>query len=504
MRLQETSRTMVETPGICTDTASCDVARSGRTVAVPLGTPFVCPGCGSGLVPPVQATEPGAAHKMPAAVPMALMGAGLLVLGGAVFLGRELGAAAQAPAPLVSNESPKALSRPAPLVKLAAAAPDLAPPGVRPLLPVQATPPAALASAASVARPAETRPATPALQAGAPAPAAAPVRTVTGAVLPAAVAPAALPRVALAPAATTLPAGPSPAPAVSAPVAASLAAAAVAPLPPAIADQGFSPVPVLGGSPAYPSELAADGRRGRVNVTCQISAEGFPSACRAAAGRGGPAFAASALAWLAHAHVRYRPVILHGHPVEGVHSWTVAIEEAPSVLAEAKRQQQDAAKAEAAKTALAAEATKTALGAGSRLPAASLSRAAIPMPAASPLPAVSLSVQPVIARQVMAAPPHAANDRPFSSHVVAGGAPLFPAAYDDSRPGAVTVQCTIEEDGAPSLCRVLKAVGGGAFENAVQSWLASGRVRFRPVISAGHAVPSEESWTIVFNSVPAP
>ncbi len=119
MRLQETSRTMVETPGICTDTASCDVARSGRTVAVPLGTPFVCPGCGSGLVPPVQATEPGAAHKMPAAVPMALMGAGLLVLGGAVFLGRELGAAAQAPAPLVSNESPKALSRPAPLVKLA-------------------------------------------------------------------------------------------------------------------------------------------------------------------------------------------------------------------------------------------------------------------------------------------------------------------------------------------------------------------------------------------------
>ncbi len=483
MRLQETSRTMVETPGICTDTASCDVARSGRTVAVPLGTPFVCPGCGSGLVPPVQATEPGAAHKMPAAVPMALMGAGLLVLGGAVFLGRELGAAAQAPAPLVFNESPKVLSRPAPLVKLAAAAP---------------------ASTASAARPAETRPATPALQAGAPAPAAAPVRTVTGAVLPAAVAPAALPRVALAPAATTLPAGPSPAPAVSAPVAASLAAAAVAPLPPAIADQGFSPVPVLGGSPAYPSELAADGRRGRVNVTCQISAEGFPSACRAAAGRGGPAFAASALAWLAHAHVRYRPVILHGHPVEGVHSWTVAIEEAPSVLAEAKRQQQDAAKAEAAKTALGAEATKTALGAGSRLPAASLSRAAIPMPAASPLPAVSLSVQPVIARQVMAAPPHAANDRPFSSHVVAGGAPLFPAAYDDSRPGAVTVQCTIEEDGAPSLCRVLKAVGGGAFENAVQSWLASGRVRFRPVISAGHAVPSEESWTIVFNSVPAP
>ncbi len=500
MRLQETSRTMVETPGICTDTASCDVARSGRTVAVPLGTPFVCPGCGSGLVPPVQATEPGAAHKMPAAVPMALMGAGLLVLGGAVFLGRELGAAAQAPAPLVSNESPKALSRPAPPVKLAAAAPAGA--AGRAAL-FRSRPPSGPLPPRG-ARPAETRPATPALQAGAPAPAAAPVRTVTGAVLPAAVAPAALPRVALAPAATTLPAGSSPAPAVSAPVAASLAAAAVAPLPPAIADQGFSPVPVLGGSPAYPSELAADGRRGRVNVTCQISAEGFPSACRAAAGRGGPAFAASALAWLAHAHVRYRPVILHGHPVEGVHSWTVAIEEAPSVLAEAKRQQQDAAKAEAAKTALAAEATKTALGAGSRLPAASLSRAAIPMPAASPLPAVSLSVQPVIARQVMAAPPHAANDRPFSSHVVAGGAPLFPAAYDDSRPGAVTVQCTIEEDGAPSLCRVLKAVGGGAFENAVQSWLASGRVRFRPVISAGHAVPSEESWTIVFNSVPAP
>ncbi len=153
------------------------------------------------------------------------------------------------------------------------------------------------------------------------------------------------------------------------------------------------------------------------------------------------------------------------------------------MLAEAKRKQLDAAKAEAAKMELAA---------------------ASPEPAPKPAPAISLPVQPIIARQVVSAPPHAAPERPFSTRVLAGGAPVFPASYDESRPGAVTVQCTIEEDGAPSLCHVLKTVGGSAFGKSVQSWLSSGRVRFRPVVSGGQAVASEESWTIVFNNVPTP
>ncbi len=487
---------MAETPGICTQTTTCEVARSGRTMTVPLGSPFVCPECARGLVPPVQSTEAVSAQRMPAAVPLALVGAGLLVLGGAVFLGRELGESRVALAPQMASGSPTVISVPAPPsappVQLAAAAPSPAPATMTaaPSPPIQAALPApvAVATGAPASRPADARPAIPPAQSSAPAVivanVASPVSktvasTAPGPALPVAVNPVfASKMAALPPPAATQPAK---APPVSAPI----AIAAAAPLPPPLPDQSFSPVPTQGGSPAYPAELVADGRSGRVNVNCLIATDGSPSGCHAVSGKGGPAFATATLAWLAHGHVRFKPIILHGRPLAASRSWTLSIEEPAPVLAEAKRKQQEAAKAEAeaaAKTEIAA---------------------AQPEPATRTAPAIDLPVRPIIARQVIAAPPHEATERAFSTRVVAGGAPVFPASYDESRPGAVTVQCTIEEDGAPELCRVLKAVGGSAFGKAAQSWLDSGRVRFRPVISGGRAVASEESWTIVFNNVPS-
>ena len=492
---------MAETPGICTQTTICEVARSGRTMTVPLGSPFLCPECGRGLVPPLQITEPVSVQRMPAAVPLALVGAGLLVLGGAVFLGRELGEAAVAPAPQVVASVP---AKPGPMPVLPALPPvrtaalaAAATPGPAPdPTPAQAAPASDLKAApvAMPAKPADTGPvvspapgsatalATPAmLPPDAPAP-----PTAIASVAPTPAAPA-VPAVALikpaAPepqAAVKLAALPPPAP----PPAATPSVAAPVPAPaPVLPDQPFSAVAVSGGTPAYPVELAADGRPGRVNVSCQIAADGSPSGCHAVASKGGPAFAAATLAWLAHAHVRYHPIILHGHAVAAARSWTLAVEEPPALLAEARRKQQEAAKAEAAKVQVVA---------------------ATPEPAQTPRAAVSLPVQPIIARQFVAASPAAVSDRPFSTRVVAGGAPVFPASYDDSRPGAVTVSCMIGEGGAPSGCRVLKAVGGSAFGRSVQAWLASGHVRFRPMTSGGQPVAREASWTIVFNSVPVP
>ena len=348
---------MVETPGICTQTTTCEVARSGRIMTVPLGSPFVCPQCERGLAPPVQSTDPVSVQKMPAAVPLALVGAGLLVLGGAVFLGRELGEGRVSPHAQVTSESPKAVSAPVPSpapTRLAMAAPAvvaaLAPPTRAPL-PVLQTVAATDPKAAPAGNPAFTAAdARPSPSAAAAPPVSAPV-TLMGS--QAATGSASLVAKGEPPAAARLPAAAVAQTAkstlVGTPAASVVAAAMVAPLPLALPDQSFSAVPISRGSPAYPAELAADGRPGRVNVSCQISAEGSPSGCHATAGKSGPAFAAAALAWLAHANVRYRPIILHGHAVAALRSWTLVIEEPPSVLAEAKRKQQETARAEAAK-----------------------------------------------------------------------------------------------------------------------------------------------------------
>ncbi len=494
---------MVETPGVCTQTTHCEMARSGRSVTIPLGAAFVCPDCGRGLVPPVQASPPLVARKMPMAIPFSLVGAGLLVLGGAVFVGRELGAGPPPPVVAASLPAPASPAAVTPPAAPSQAAPALSPATVAAL--PAATPPASTAPAPAVVPPpapdlasAAAQPAVVASAAGAPlaampvapAPAApAPLPAVTPRLADVASAPAPLPAASAAPApaksaaATIASAAPAPAPAKPAPLPAPLPApATVAALQaaPVVPDQPFSPVAIAGGAPAYPADLAADGRPGKVALTCQILADGSPTACHASAAKGQSAFATAALAWLSHAHVRYRPVILHGHAVAGPRSWTIAIEEPPAMLAEAKRKR-DAAALQAA--------------------------AAVPDPLVhTALPPASPPVQQAAARQVIPALAPAAPasvDRPFSTRVVAGGAPIFPATYEESRSGAVTVSCTITESGTPTACHIVSVRGGSAFGHAVQDWLGAGRVRFHPVTVQGQPVSRQESWTIVFNAMPS-
>ena len=234
---------MAETPGICTQTTQCELARSGRSVTIPLGEPFVCPECQRGLVPPVQLSPPPVAARVSPALILACTGAGLLVLGGAVFLGHELGAApapsviASLPTPPrapVQTTAPAKPPAPAPAIVAAVAPPAAAPP------PVSAPPAPQLAAAAPV------------LQIPPPALPAAPAPAQAAGSPPITAAPAPGPVIA-AKIASNQPA-PAPLPAVQ-PMPQVVAAPPPPVAPPAVAavpDQPFSPVPVQGGAPAYP------------------------------------------------------------------------------------------------------------------------------------------------------------------------------------------------------------------------------------------------------------
>jgi hypothetical protein len=230
--------------------------------------------------------------------------------------------------------------------------------------------------------------------------------------------------------------------------------------------------------------MAADGRVGKVNVSCQISAEGVPSGCHATT-RSGPAFATAVTAWLTHGHVKFHPIVLHGHPLVATRTWTVTLEEPPAVLAEARRKQKE----EAAAAAAAAPAQT----ASNNL-----------RPQAAPLEPIHAPVQQAMARQVVPSVSGGGPDVPFSSRTVAGGVPTFPAYYDEGRPGAVTVSCTIEVSGSPSGCHIVRQLGGSGFGKAVDQWLGSGRVRFRPILVNGQPVAKQETWTVIFNSMPTP
>jgi Meckel syndrome type 1 protein len=497
-------------------TGACEMAGHGRIFTVALGSPFVCPGCGNGLAPPVQRTQappPGMSPFLPVAL---TLGAALL-LGGAVLVGRQIGVGAgpvpprtavalatpQAVAPVPAAAAPPVSAKPAPrevTVHPAAAVPPSSQEAASPTLLPAATPVPALAPA-------------PVAQA-APAPAALPGTAPQAAKPTAAPPPSQPPLVALAPPAPpppprieaasqalprlALPGLALPGLALSKPA---LAIPAPAPLaartpPPAIAPQAvpdvpFSPVALAGGLPDYPASLAADGRAGRVTVTCLIQSDGRPQACRTGLSRGGPAFAASALAWLERGRVRFRVPILHGRPAPGPQSWAVTIEEPQAALAEARRRaraQEDAASAPPAASVAPA-------------PVASPPQAVAELPAPPPARPVPL-VQPALSRQVLPGPA-ARADRGFSARVVRGGAPEFPKAYEDeARSGTVTVRCTIEENGAPTGCDVLEQTGGQSFGRAVSRWLGSGRVRFAPIVAGGQPVSQVHTWTVTFRPPP--
>ena len=535
---------MVETPGMCTKLGACEMAGPSFHQTVPLGAPFVCRSCGSALVPPMQQTALPVAG--PSALrPALLMGTALLMLGGALMLGRELGGAGAPAVP--APRAPKQLAAAQPVASPAqasnapVAAPDTKDHAAQAVAPqAEAAQPqlgavepnqAAAAPQHSIAttgpEPAQTAvlappatavslsPVQPSVPAAAPIGHAEAASAQAAATAASPVAPASVPALASAvPSAVDL----SPRVAAQKPadqlalLAPASALASVAPsapaqpalqnsspppiLPPASAplppDQPFSPVAISGGAPAYPAEYAADGRPGRVLVSCTIQPDGAPQGCRASGQKAGQPFTTAALAWLARSKVRFHPIILHGHAVAEARSWPLVIEESPALLADARRK---AHEAEAARD----EATSPPAITAPTLVRPVLATMQMPSPvsaSAEPMP----KVQPVVSR--VPAPPLARtglSDRPFSTRVVRGGAPEYPKAYDEARPGSVTVRCTIQADGSPSGCNILQQTGGYAFGTSVRNWLGSGRVRFDPMIENGQPVSRTETWTVVFN-----
>jgi hypothetical protein len=167
---------------------------------------------------------------------------------------------------------------------------------------------------------------------------------------------------------------------------------------------------------------------------------------------------------------------------------------AAKAMAAEQRHQQLAAKADAARQER--EATEKRIT-DARVAAAAAERArTVQQPA--PQPQRVAMVQPAQA----AAPLHASTgaNHPFAAVAIAGGAPEYPELYDEAnRIGHVTVNCRIERDGSPHNCQVVNTQGGVAFGKSVMKWLASGRVRYQPVVRDGAPVAATQQWNVSFS-----
>jgi protein TonB len=96
----------------------------------------------------------------------------------------------------------------------------------------------------------------------------------------------------------------------------------------------------------------------------------------------------------------------------------------------------------------------------------------------------------------------AEQDVAFSPSAILGGAPApsYPETYEDAaRAGQVTVDCTIETDGNPAGCRVVKALGGAAFAAETLRWLTGpGHPVYKPALRGGVAQREEHQWVVLF------
>jgi hypothetical protein len=123
---------------------------------------------------------------------------------------------------------------------------------------------------------------------------------------------------------------------------------------------------------------------------------------------------------------------------------------------------------------------------------------------AAPTPHLNTAKPRRVVTQKPKAPPAAPAsppliDAPFSAQTVAGGMPPYPERYaDEGRTGEVTVNCTIEKTGAPTGCVLISQAGGAEFATTVMTWLASGAVRFAPIVKKGRVVFGKRQWTITF------
>lgn len=139
------------------------------------------------------------------------------------------------------------------------------------------------------------------------------------------------------------------------------------------------------------------------------------------------------------------------------------------------------------------------------LPSPSLFVPKIDLPASPPpLPRAPLAVGTAPAPRSAPAPgakrPQA--ETAFSPSAILGGAPApgYPEIYEDgARTGQVTVDCTIETNGNPAGCRIVKALGGAAFAAETLRWLTGpGHPVYKPALRGGVAQREEHQWVVLF------
>jgi len=257
---------MTKTPGRCPNIKNCDLAVRRRTVQIPLKQPFVCPSCGSGLVPPPISTGPDLRL-------IARLGGGVVVVIGALTLWLASG---KPPPPAV----------PPPMAPKPAVPPPAAPPPISengssgPAGPTTVTISPQLLAAAGII---------PKGQAAAP---------VTPTAAPAKEAP------------------PPPKPRREHRVVATARLSAKSPVHPDMQPLDHS-------HPEYPERDEDTDKTAVVTVTCIVQANGYATGCKLIHQEGGDEFAAAVLHWLAEDTTRFPPFLRHGHPAAQPFTWTI-------------------------------------------------------------------------------------------------------------------------------------------------------------------------------------
>ncbi|GGF19889.1 hypothetical protein GCM10011611_27340 [Aliidongia dinghuensis] len=103
-----------------------------------------------------------------------------------------------------------------------------------------------------------------------------------------------------------------------APIPMVVAPPAPAPTPaPAVPDSEVSAKPIAGPPLAYPPRMLEAQREGKVDISCDVDADGTTRNCAVTSAQGGSAFSEAALAYVERA--RYKPAIRNGVPIKEPH-----------------------------------------------------------------------------------------------------------------------------------------------------------------------------------------
>jgi TonB family protein len=443
--------TMAYRTGRCTNDLYCSFASAKQNLQVPVASQFVCPQCGKPLVvppPPKRALSPETAVIVGVLV---VVGIGLFAAG--ALLNHPAAptavAGAKAPAPTLAAGSAMPATPPAVLAQ----APATPAPGTLATPPVGAS---IVTAAMLAAQPAATPPVT-------PPPVLSPPGTAAPGTAPAVPSPAVPSPAVTAPAitrpATTARAGASPGVTIwSAPQ-----QQAASPVPPQ-QDNGGAATPADGtvpprGVPPMRLAMAQTPNAAQQQTQARLQAEAARQAARTA-------------------ELEKRSAAAQAAAQKQKAQQLQAQDQKRRALAKAQADAQARADQQAAARQAAQDAARARI-------AAQQAGAATPSAPPPGLPPARTA--------------QTGESRGFSSVPVEGGSPSYPDAYEaDGRTGRVTVSCTISASGSPGGCRVVSSQGGIGFNNAVLSWLRSGRVRFAPILRNGEPQTETHSWTLNF------